>query len=208
MLLLPNGGAVLGTCPQVWVGVPPRPALPLKTRYPKARRMNLRLGKHQGRVLKRSDDVYAVMLDILLRGTAHQRRKEHFWVMGLGEFNELEYVHLVAYGAHNRVIIEPRDVFGPALTAEVRRLVLVHNHPSGHLVPSAQDVALTRKFYDLGTELHLEVADHYIITEAGYINLADHIRSTQAPPLSGLAYNNKWQRERQHYERKKKRGRG
>lgn len=166
--------------------------------------MNIRLGKYKGKLLKRSDDVYSVMLEILLRGNLHQRRKEHFWVMGLDDYNELRYVNLVAYGASNRVIIEPRDIFGPAFTAEANRLVLVHNHPSGSLVPSAKDVALTRKYYDLGKELHVEIADHYIITEEGYINLADHIRATQAPPLSGLAYNKKWEQERQRYSRKRK----
>jgi len=52
-------------------------------------------------------------------------------------------------------------------------LILVHNHPSGYLKPSAADLELTRALVKASQPLNLKVHDHLIISRHGYFSLAE-----------------------------------
>ena len=53
-------------------------------------------------------------------------------------------------------------------------MVLVHNHPSGNLKPSQQDINITKQFKDAGRLLDIEILDHIILTDSGYYSFTDN----------------------------------
>ncbi len=101
--------------------------------------------------------------------------KEHFWVLLLDSQNGLVAAHEVSTGTLSASLVQPREVFGPALRVlGVASVVLIHNHPSGDPTPSREDLSLTRQLVDAGKLLDIAVHDHLIIgngTDA-YVSLA------------------------------------
>ncbi|MBU7048347.1 MAG: DNA repair protein RadC, partial [Theionarchaea archaeon] len=71
--------------------------------------------------------------------------QEEFRVILLDAKQKLIRVETVSVGSLDKALVEPRDVFRPAITFNAASLVIVHNHPSGDTQPSEQDVLLTRE---------------------------------------------------------------
>ena len=61
-----------------------------------------------------------------------------------------------------------------ALDASASAMILFHNHPSGTLRPSSQDIALTRKIKEAAALFDIRVNDHIIITDSDYYSLHDN----------------------------------
>ncbi len=100
------------------------------------------------------------------------RMKEKCWVVGLNTRNFIVYVELVSIGTLNSSLVHPREVFRFAIMKAVSGIILVHNHPSGDMNPSDDDLSLTRRLYDAGKILGIDLHDHVIIADgSGYTSL-------------------------------------
>ena len=77
--------------------------------------------------------------------------------------NQVIRLQVVSVGSLNNSIVHPREVFRPAIAAGAASLILVHNHPSGDVEPSVDDVALTNRLVEAGSLLGIEVLDHVIL---------------------------------------------
>jgi len=130
--------------------------------------MNVRLNKDQKIKILNSDDIYNVMQQILLRENKIRRNQEHFWVVGLNNSNKILFIELIGLGNVNRVNANPPDVFRMAIYKLAVKMILVHNHPSGNLNPSKEDVYFTDRMLKVGKIINIEVIDHLIITESTY----------------------------------------
>ncbi len=95
-------------------------------------------------------------------------RKEHFVVFFLDTQNQVIKREVVSVGTLNASLIHPREVFEPAIQHSSAHILLAHNHPSGGLEPSEQDLAVTKRLQEAGGLLGIEVLDHVIVTERGY----------------------------------------
>lgn len=135
--------------------------------------MNVRLTQDQKIQLSDSGDVYKIMQQILLRENKIGRNQEHFWVIGLDSQSKILFIELIGLGAVNRVGANPPDVFRMGIYKLAVGMILVHNHPSGNLKPSDEDIDFTDKMYKVGQIIRIEVLDHLIITEKSYTSLAD-----------------------------------
>jgi DNA repair protein RadC len=90
--------------------------------------------------------------------------KEHFWTLMLDSQNRLVAAHEVSTGTLSASLVHPREVFGPALRVlGVASIVLLHNHPSGDVTPSHEDMRLTHQLVDGAKLLDLRIQDHVII---------------------------------------------
>ncbi|HEY5909743.1 MAG TPA: DNA repair protein RadC [Verrucomicrobiae bacterium] len=69
----------------------------------------------------------------------------------------------ISDGILDSILVHPREVFKPAITANAAAIVLVHNHPSGDPTPSEADIKVTRDLIRAGQLLKIEVLDHVII---------------------------------------------
>jgi DNA repair protein RadC len=89
--------------------------------------------------------------------------KEHVWTIGFNARNVIQYVELVSLGTLNASLVHPRETFRYAVMKGISSLAVVHNHPSGNLEPSDDDLALTARLSQAGRILGIEVLDHVII---------------------------------------------
>jgi DNA repair protein RadC len=99
--------------------------------------------------------------------------QEEFRVMLLDAKQKLIRVETVSLGSLDKALVEPRDVFRPAITFNAASLVIVHNHPSGDTQPSEQDVLLTRELCMCGIILGIEVLDHVIIGVRDHVSFRE-----------------------------------
>lgn len=76
-----------------------------------------------------------------------------------------------AIGTLTQALVHPREVFYPAIRNKAVSLVIVHNHPSGDLTPSKEDLELTKKLIEVGRMVGIPVNDHLIVSSKGYISL-------------------------------------
>lgn len=98
---------------------------------------------------------------------------EEFWIIYLNNSNKvIQYVQL-SKGGITGTLVDVRLVMKRALELGATAIVLVHNHPSGTLLPSEADKQLTQKLKTASESLDISVLDHLIITEENYFSFAD-----------------------------------
>ncbi|WP_430402805.1 JAB domain-containing protein [Fluviicola sp.] len=130
--------------------------------------MNVRLTKDQKIKIANSDDVYSIMQQILLRENRIGRDQEHFWIVGLDKSNKILFIELLALGNDNRVHIKAPQVFRMAIYKNAPKVIFIHNHPSGAIKPSEEDLKTTDRLLKAGEIIEIDVIDHLIISEKEY----------------------------------------
>lgn len=95
-------------------------------------------------------------------------KKEHFFVFYLDTKNQEIKYEIVSIGTINSSLVHPREVFEPAVKNLACQIIIAHNHPSGCLEPSKDDIELTERLFKAGEILGIEVLDHIIISKDGY----------------------------------------
>lgn len=94
--------------------------------------------------------------------------RECFVALLLDGKNRIVALHLVSQGSLNQSIVHPRETFKAAILANSAAIILAHNHPTGDLTPSSEDIAITRRLKEAGDLLGIRVLDHIIIdTDSG-----------------------------------------
>lgn len=101
-------------------------------------------------------------------------RKEHFIVVYLDVKNQEIKKQIVSIGTVNFSVVHPRDVFEEAVKNLASSIIVVHNHPSGILEPSQEDIKLTHRIVEAGKLLGIEVVDHVIIGKNGYYSFKEN----------------------------------
>lgn len=123
---------------------------------------------HGKRYLHSSQEV-ADYLVHSLRGL----KKEVLTVIFLDSSHAIIDSEVVAEGTLNVNTIYPREIIERALDYHAAALILAHNHPSGSLEPSSQDVKLTKTLFLLCSCMQLQLLDHLIVGDGTY-SFADH----------------------------------
>jgi DNA repair protein RadC len=97
-----------------------------------------------------------------------ENKKEHFIVFILDTQNQVIKREVVSIGTLNASLIHPREVFEPAIKHLASHIIIAHNHPSGSLEPSEEDLGITKRLQKAGSVLGVEILDHVIVTTVGY----------------------------------------
>jgi DNA repair protein RadC len=79
----------------------------------------------------------------------------------------------VSIGSISASIVHPREVFKPAIDHLASAIILMHNHPSGELKASRQDIEITKTIHQAGEILDIPLLDHIIIGHSGYLSLRE-----------------------------------
>jgi len=90
--------------------------------------------------------------------------KEHCIVMMLDRAHKIIGFNHVSTGSVSASIVHPREVFKPAITMTASAIILIHNHPSGELRASRQDIEITKTIHEAGEILDIPLLDHIIIS--------------------------------------------
>jgi DNA repair protein RadC len=100
-------------------------------------------------------------------------RKEHLIALYLDAQNRLLLRETVSIGSLNTTRTHPREVLQPAVVHSALAFVLAHNHPSGALEPSRDDVEFTRTMQRAGELMGVSLYDHLIVSRRGYVSLRE-----------------------------------
>lgn len=93
--------------------------------------------------------------------------REHFVTLMMDTQNRIIGIHTVSIGTLNCAVISAREVFKAAILANAASIIIAHNHPSGDVTPSPEDIQVTEKLKKAGKLLDIEVLDHVIVGEDG-----------------------------------------
>jgi len=98
---------------------------------------------------------------------------EEFWVLLLNRANKVIRRHRISTGGVAGTVADPKMIFQCALEHLASGIIVAHNHPSGNLVASQQDIDLTNKLIWAGQMLDIRVIDHLILAGNNYYSFAD-----------------------------------
>jgi len=93
--------------------------------------------------------------------------REMFIVIGLDTKNKPVYREISSIGTLNSSLIHPREVFKKAIMMSASSIIIAHNHPSGSVEPSEEDIKVTKILVDAGRIIGIGVLDHIIIGDKG-----------------------------------------
>ena len=99
--------------------------------------------------------------------------QEQLRVLLLDTKNRLMGQRVIYQGNVSSVAIRPAEVLRPAVEASAPHFILVHNHPSGEVTPSAQDRVITGDLYRAAKLLELDMLDHVVIGREGFTSLKE-----------------------------------
>ena len=116
-------------------------------------------------------DAYQLVKDELV----HSDREMLLSVM-LTVKNDLIGVETVSVGSITASTTTPRDVFKSAILANAVAIIVCHNHPSGDLTPSNEDIKITKQLIAAGELLGIKILDHLIVSNQGYKSLRDYYK--------------------------------
>lgn len=119
-------------------------------------------------VVKNSTDV-ATYFQALLKDHRH----EVFAVLFLNRANKINHHQVISQGGITGTVADPRLIIRTALEHDAVNMILCHNHPSGSLRPSQNDLALTEKIKQAARLFDIQVLDHIIVSDEGYFSFSD-----------------------------------
>lgn len=102
------------------------------------------------------------------------RHQEHFLCISLNGANEVIALRTVSVGLVNRALVHPREVYADPITDRAAAIIVAHNHPSGNLAPSQDDLAVTRQLKEAGNTLGIRLLDHIIFNHEKYYSLLEN----------------------------------
>jgi DNA repair protein RadC len=100
--------------------------------------------------------------------------KESFFIILMNRANNTFGYSKISEGGISGTVADGKVIFSNALKSPCSAIILCHNHPSGQLRPSDEDVKLTKKLVEFGKMIDLPILDHIILTEEGYYSFADN----------------------------------
>src|SRR3989344_1234443 len=121
-----------------------------------------RFGSESGVELLSVKDIWNLCADF------RSSKKEHIVAFYLDTQQRLIERRIISVGTLDTSLLHPREVFEPALQLSAAGVVLAHNHPSGNLNPSDEDIAITKRVADAGDLLGITLVNHIIVSTGGH----------------------------------------
>lgn len=109
----------------------------------------------------------------LLRDFLKDSDREKFVVCCLDSKCQPTCIEVVSIGTLDSANVHPREVFKTAILSNARSIIAAHNHPSGSLDASSQDISITKRLKEAGKILGISLIDHIIITDSNFRSLKE-----------------------------------
>ena len=101
------------------------------------------------------------------------RKQEHFICVSMNGASEVITTRVVSVGLVNKTQVHPRKVFADPITDRAAAIIVAHNHPSGSLSPSKEDIEVTKQLKAAGETLGIKLFDHIIFNHKGYYSFLE-----------------------------------
>lgn len=102
------------------------------------------------------------------------KKQEYFYCFYLNNKNELIERKLLFMGTVNRSVVHPREVFKYAYLSSASGIICMHNHPSGDVTPSKDDMMFTKALVEVGRLQNIPILDHIIVGDENYYSFSDN----------------------------------
>lgn len=109
----------------------------------------------------------------LLKSKLSDLPHEEFWVIYLSRNNSVIKLECISKGGVSGTVVDTKLIMKPGIECLASAIILAHNHPSGNLQPSQQDISLTKKIKEVSLYLDIILQDHIIIGDQAYFSFAD-----------------------------------
>ena len=121
----------------------------------------------QNKKITSAKDVYEELKEY------HNKKQEYFLALYLDGANHLIQTKIITIGILNQSLVHPREVFSYAIEKRCASIIVAHNHPRGILEASNEDINVTKRLKESGKILGIELIDHLIITNDGFVSLKE-----------------------------------
>lgn len=99
---------------------------------------------------------------------------EQFWVLNFDNQLQLKSLTKLYSGSVNEALVRHAEVFRQAIIENCPRIIITHNHPTGNLTPSSDDIKTTKGIFKSGKILDIEVVDHFIVGNGSWYSMQEH----------------------------------
>jgi DNA repair protein RadC len=118
--------------------------------------------------VSKPEDIAGIVRDFL-----YHKRQEYFLTVTLDGSGHVIAIRIVTIGLLNHSLVHPREVFRDAILDTAASIICVHNHPSGSLEPSAQDIAITQQLVEAGRTIGISIIDHIIVAKDSHCSFRE-----------------------------------
>ncbi|HDD7072470.1 TPA: DNA repair protein RadC [Staphylococcus aureus] len=148
-------------------GIGLQKAITLKAAFELGERMGRRAENNRIKITQPSD-----VADYMIP-TMKDLTQEHFVILLLNSKNVVIKETCVFKGTLNSSIVHPREFFSIAVRENANAIIAVHNHPSGDVTPSQEDIITTMRLKECGLILGIDLLDHIIIGDNRFTSLVE-----------------------------------
>ncbi len=134
-----------------------------------SKRMNQNINSLNNVIFKTPDLIYDFFKEPLA-----DEMQENFYCIYLNKHKRIISYKLLFKGTLDRSLVHPREIFKEAYLLSASSIICVHNHPSGILNPSNEDLYLTKSLINIGNIMGIEINDHIIIGKNGYYSFFEN----------------------------------
>ena len=120
-------------------------------------------------VIKESNDIYNIFHPLLCDSP-----QEEFWLLLLNQAAKVIDKVRISQGGIDQTTVDVRSVMREAILVRATQIAMVHNHPSGNLKPSNEDINITNKIKKASDLLNIRLIDHVIVTDGSFYSFHDH----------------------------------
>lgn len=99
--------------------------------------------------------------------------RESFYALYLNQANNVLGIKKISESGISCTVVDVRIIMQAALLCNASAIILAHNHPSGNLKPSTEDLKITQRIKNASEFLNLRLLDHFILTSTGHLSFAD-----------------------------------
>lgn len=89
--------------------------------------------------------------------------REVLCILNLKANSQVINMNIVSVGTINSALVNPREIFKSSILSNACAIIAIHNHPSGNIMPSREDVNITKRLKMSGAILGIDLLDHIII---------------------------------------------
>lgn len=148
-------------------GIGLQKAITLKAAFELGERMGRRSESNRVKITQPSD-----VADLMM-ASMKDLPQEHFMILLLNSKNIVIKEACVFKGTLNSSIVHPREIFSIAIRENANAIIAVHNHPSGDVTPSQEDIITTLRLKECGLILGIDLLDHIIIGDNRFTSLVE-----------------------------------
>lgn len=109
-----------------------------------------------------------------------ESKREHFAAFYLDTQGRVIERQIISIGTLDASLVHPREVFEPAVSLRAASVIVAHNHPSGNLEPSEEDMEITRRLRHSGKILGIPMIDHVVVTDKISLGLANKLKDDES----------------------------